>query len=290
MILESAYLDDLKIWDCGEPAYPIGLTAENLGSGPEPRVSSEGKPSADGSVNRTRYWGHRMVELVGYITAATKEARNGYLDDLHAAFTLREPHVLRFTPAGETERELGVVVASRLDAPIDGSPPVISWAITLEAPDPRAYAAAWIEVSYEPGQSSTPSHGLTFPLTFPLAFSTMGGGGGTNVLNAYNGGSAPTPVLLTLDGPASGVTAIRNETTGEEVAFALIGLALGDVLAVDTGARTVTLNGSPAPWLIDASSNSWFELMPGENVLTVIGSGFVDNQTRLTARYREARF
>ena len=204
MNVEKVWLDDLLIFDCADKAWPLGLTMENLGSGAEPRVSSEGKPSADGSLNRTRYWGPRLIELVGYVQGPTREARTAELGALRAAFSLREPHALRYVPAGQGERELGVVVASRFDAPVEGSPPVLLWAITLEAPDPRAYGAAWIEVYYEPGQALPASHGLDFALDFALVFTAQGGGGGSNVLAAYNPGTAPTPVLLTLDGTRRG--------------------------------------------------------------------------------------
>lgn len=288
MMLERVWLDDLKLFDCTDQAWPIGLTAANLGSGPEPRVSSEGKPSADGTINRTRYWGPRMVELVGYCVDDTRAETTARLDEVRAAFSLREPHTLRFVPVGQAERELAVVVASRLDAPVEGMPPVLEWAITLEAPDPRLYDVAWTEVSYEPTAGTGTTTGLFFPLDFLLVFSTVTEGSGAAVLSAWNDGTVATPVRLTLEGPVTSLRGIRNKTTGEELFFGLIGLDQGETIVADTGARTITLEGQPAPELIDASANTWFELAPGENILDVHGAGFLPGATRLTARYREA--
>lgn len=253
MNVESVYLDDVLLWDCADPAASVGLTSENLGSGPEPRTSTDGRPSRDGSVNRTRYWGPRLVELVGYVQGADRAERTATLEALRNAFTLREPHALTFTPAGMAERTLDVVVASRFDAPIEGDPPVIAWSVVLEAPDPRMYGEAHF-VSYH-------------PFTDP------------NVL-ATNEGAAPVPVVLSLLGSGPGdITAVRNDTTGEEIAFdpvLLIGAGgsrIGE-LTVDTGAQTVTNEetGFPAPEVLDVSGTIWWELQPGDNLVEVVGT------------------
>ena len=260
MNLDSLYLDGVKLWDCADPSYGVGLTSENLGSGPEPRVSSEGRPQGDGSVNRTRYWGPRLVELVGYVQGASRADRTLGIEELRNLFTLRADHVLTFTPADGIARQLAVVVASKFDAPVDGDPGVLEWAVTLEAPDPRLYR------------------------TTPIVISNTASG----TLAATNTDRAPTPVVLSLHGPATTLALITNTTTGETLAFNDATLGGSDVLVVDTGARTVTLNGAAAPQLIDTPANTWLELQPGPNVLSVTGTGFT-GATILTATYREAQ-
>ena len=292
MILSRVALDDLVLMDCAEGVEaPVGLLEANLGSGPEPRVSSEVKPSADGTINRTRYWGPRLIELVGYCADVSRAETTARLDEVRAAFSLREAHTLRFTPVGQAEHEVAVVVASRLDAPVSGWATTLEWAITLEAADPRLYLAAWVEVSYEPsGGSGVVTFGLDFRLDFALNFSTPSeAGADATSLSAWNGGTTETPVEFILAGPVVALRGIRNRTTGEEIAFGLIGLGPTDELRVETGARTVYLNGEPAPALIDAASTDWFLLAVGENVIDIDGEGFTPGDTRLTARYREAK-
>jgi Phage tail protein len=290
VILEAVTFDELPLLDCGAGLFPVGLTDANLGSGPEPRTSSEGKPSADGTVNRTRFWGPRIVELVGYVATDTREELNVRLDEIRAAFSLREAHVLRFVPLGQDEHELEVVVASRFEAPVSGWQNTLTWAVTLEAPDPRLYLAAVVEVSYEPTVPAGATAGLLFPLAFPLVFSTAAPpSGGDTFLSAWNNGTTSTPVELTLEGPVTSLQGIRNLTTGEAVDTVLTGLAAGDLLVVDTAARTVTLNGAAAPELVDAAGTTWFELIQGENQLDVDGAGFEAGATKLTAKFREAK-
>jgi len=238
--LETAYLDALKLWDCADASYAIGLTSENLGSGPEPRVSSDGRPSADGSINRTRYWGPRIVELTGYVQGADKAERTATLDDLRGAFTLREAHVLRFTPAGQAQRRLAVVVASKLDAPMAGDPSVIEWGVTLEAPDPRMYVEALQAASFMPFDGPS--------------------------VTIENAGSVAVPVVVEISSGDGTVAAIENVTTGEKIAFApALVMDTSRHIVADTGARTLTDDGDPAPQFVDASETTWFELAPGSN-------------------------
>jgi hypothetical protein len=230
-----------------------------------------------------------MVELVGWCNAGDPNATNDALARLRAAFRLRTAHRLRYVPlGGDTEFDLQVVAASKFDAPAEGYKPTVAWSITLEAPDPRAFAAALTTVSYLPGAMGAYGPGLRIPLEFPLVLTEPGGGGGLEFLSAFNGGTYETPVLLSLLGPVGGLRSIRNRTSGEEVDFNLIALQAGDELTVNTGTHVTEINGELRPDVIDASTTSWFELQVGQNALDVDGDGFLAGVTRLTATYREA--
>ena len=269
MNVDRVWIDDNKIWDCAIPSYPLGLTSLNLGSGPEPRVSSEPRPSNHGSVNRTRYWGPRLIELVGYVTGADRATRSASLAALRSYFTLPggaptlgETLTLRFLPTGETDdREMEVKVASRFDAPLDGDPPVIEWAITLEAPDPRMY-----------GDLN----------------SLLGALGGGNI-TVENAGDTWVPVVFGFDGAATTLTELKNVTTGEKVTLTdeiSPPLATSDQVVIDTGDRTAQFNHSYNPAIIDASASTWFLLKPGNNVLGATGTGFGAG-ARLFAEWRD---
>lgn len=291
MMIERAWIDSLKIHDVADASCPYALSSSNLGSGPPPRTSSAPKPTADGSINRTKVYDARQLVIGGWVDDASPSATADRLAELKGAFRLRTPHLLRYIPYGSgIEYQLAVVAAGALEAPTSGGwVETLKWSIALEAPDPRSYVAADTIVSYEPLEYTPSTFGLPFPLVFPLDFSTASPATpGVIFLTAFNPGNIETPVRLRLDGPVTNLYAIRNLTTGEEIAFNTSALAGPDILLLDTAARTVTLNGVPAPEMIDAAGTTWFELQPGDNNLDVQGTGFTPADTLLTATFRKA--
>lgn len=288
MMLERAWLDDLKIHDVADLANMVyALEGTNLGESPEPRVDSTSRPRAHGSTNRTRFYQPRIVQLTGYCSGSSPFATSQALDALKAKLALDgEPVVLKFRRVGGVEDERMLVVpASKLDAPIQGWESIVKWGQTLEAPDPRIYSETLKAGAYDPTGAGSGS-GVTFPLEFPLEFTGPAGA----QLNVENGGTYPTPPLLTITGPAATLVAIDNDSTGESIVFTGAGaLAVADQLVVDVAAKTVKLNGVSGPELIDGRLTTWFELPSGLNLLRLRGTGFVAGQTQLAVTFRDAR-
>src|SRR5947208_2999323 len=101
---------------------------------------------------------------------------------------------------------------------------------------------------------------------------------------AANAGTATTWPLWTITGPCT-QPVIRNDSTGERLAFSL-SLAEGDVLTVDTAARTVFLGEASRRGVLQPRS-TWFGLPPGS---TAVGFEAFDNTDAgtLVVRWRDA--
>lgn len=130
--------------------------------------------------------------------------------------------------------------------------------------------------------------GFSFPFSFDedndysISFAAI-----AEQVSIDNAGSAETPVLMTITGPAVN-PAVTNQTTGQTIRVNAT-LSVGDVLVISTtpGQKSVKLtqNGteSDAFALIDLAS-VFFQLVPGVNVITY-DSGSGSDQTRVTIQY-----
>lgn len=154
----------------------------------------------------------------------------------------------------------------------------LQWACT----DPRRYDITTYNspVLGMPGGATT---GITFPLTFPISF---GGGIASGSLTLPNTGNAPAYPVFTLTGPLSGPVITRADT-GQKLQFApSFDLLEGQTLTVDTGTRSVVLDGSVSrrDALIVAD---WFSLPRNSNTVITLGStGAYDSAAGLSAQYR----
>ncbi len=148
--------------------------------------------------------------------------------------------------------------------------------------DPRRYS--WqpytSPVLGMPGGATT---GITFPITFPISF---GGGIASGSLTLPNTGNAAAYPVFTLTGELSAPVITRADT-GQKLQFApSFVLADGQTLTIDTGTRSVLLDGtvSRRDALIVAD---WFSLPRNSNTVVTLGStGAYDPSAGLSASYR----
>ena len=130
--------------------------------------------------------------------------------------------------------------------------------------------------------------GFMFPFSFDedndysIQFSAI-----ADQVTIDNAGSAMTPIIMTITGPAVN-PAVTNQTTGETIRINTT-LLQGDVLTITTtpGKKSVKLTESgvttDAFALIDLDS-VFFQLLPGSNVITY-DSGNSSDETRVTIQY-----
>lgn len=130
----------------------------------------------------------------------------------------------------------------------------------LFAEDPRIYSSDLVSGTLPFG--SITINGIGFNMGFNIDF-----GGGQVPASAVLsvGGNRPTPVVFTVNGPVTDPV-ITNETTDSVLAFKNIQLIAGQELAIDTGNRTVLLDGisNVRSKLVDPD---WFLLVPGDNFI-----------------------
>jgi len=106
------------------------------------------------------------------------------------------------------------------------------------------------------------SSGLTWPLTWPLNWGTVE----SSSFTLTNNGTQAADFCATIPGPVTNPK-IVDVGTGRELEFT-IALASGEFLEVDTGARTVLLNGTASRYSTIAAGSEWFTLAPGSNELS----------------------
>jgi hypothetical protein len=112
------------------------------------------------------------------------------------------------------------------------------------------------------------------------------------LMTLTNNGTADTGVIFELRGPLSAPITIVNQATGALLTYSVNGAA-GEILTIDTGARTVMLGGT-ASRRAQLTTAQWW-LLPGSSTgsptTTVVSwrHGAPSNTVAsLTARWRDA--
>ncbi|GLY43540.1 hypothetical protein Amsp01_095630 [Amycolatopsis sp. NBRC 101858] len=243
--------------------------------GPGVRLELSDRPQRDGSFDAPSFRSARVITLEGTAIAPDEWVRERAKDRLAAV--LADGSAL--TPLVVAERTVRRTAQVRLSSAIkivDTTPVSFDWSIQVTAPDPLRYGDPHDATCGLP----RPARGMAFPVRFPLVFGQGEGG----VLALVNSGTATVRPVWTITGPCD-QPVIRNDSTGERMAFSL-SLAEGDVLTVDSAARTVFL-GEASRRAALLPRSKWFGLPPGS---TTIGFEALDNTAtgKLTAHWRDA--
>ncbi|MGW3229414.1 phage distal tail protein [Kitasatospora sp. NPDC001095] len=101
-----------------------------------------------------------------------------------------------------------------------------------------------------------------WPLRFPFSFARAGVAPVAADPVVTVGGTAETWPVITLRGPLSAPVITNRSAPGERLRI-LLDVPAGEVLTIDTGARSVQLNGADRYAL--SSDSVWFPLRPGAN-------------------------
>lgn len=152
-----------------------------------------------------------------------------------------------------------------------------SAAVELFAADPLIYSDTTGTISL---LSDWDLGGLAFDLTFDAVF---GGGGSFGVATATNLGSALAPVVVTINGPVTNPV-VRNVTTGQSLGLTVT-LAAGELIELDSAARTVMLGGTADRYSF-LTLPQWWGLVPGPNEIRYFADAAVSSTA--TVRYRSA--
>lgn len=282
---------DLRVQAASVADFPVagggnGVVVTRLAWNKVPRIQRRSRPRGHGSVDLSRYYDGRLYELAGLIKGLGEEDAQARLDSLEQAIALSgDSFRLEWLLAGRTEAEWASV---RVDDDLDyeftaESRSVIRWALTLFAEDPRRYGTTVRIGSYDPTTANTGS-GVDFALAFALTFA----GEATTNLAVTNAGNFSTPPVFTITGPATNPI-IDNETTGESIVTTGLALLAGETCVIDVANKALTLGGASRPDLIDASGTTWFDLVPGENLLRLRGPNMLAGSTELAVSFYDAR-
>lgn len=279
-VLESLSVDGLAL--IPSDVHRV-QTVRGLGSPPPRRVDFV-RAERHGVVDRTRFYEPRLIEVIGMTMADTDEELWDAYDELRGKLALADAaRTLSFRRHGRAfDERVSARVATIVDDELVPGRPFVQWAVTLLAPDPRLYGDALRSGTYDPAAALS-GGGVSFPLSFPLEFSTTT----SSHLSLVNAGQFPTPPVLRIQGPVVNPS-IDNDTTGETLRV-VYSLGSADVVVIDVASRSVTLNGAERPDLLDARESTWWEMAGGTNLLRLRGTGMALGVTSLTCEYRDAR-
>jgi hypothetical protein len=254
--------------------YLSVVELDGVWSTPDVRTSDADRARQHGQWAGVDLLGGRAITATLQATLDPAEINN--LDDVQALLRPTGPErVLAITLpgfcGGNQVRALARV--RRLAVPVDveryqfGVPQIV---VEFWATDPRFYDVN--ESTATATVQSPEGFGMTFDATFDLGF---GGPLPAGVMTATNYGNFPAPWVIEIEGPVTNPR-IENVTTGATLRFDG-SVGGGEVLRIDSLARTVTLGGaSRYSWLLPSSQ--WFDLEPG----TVSGPGVTE--VRLAAQ------
>jgi hypothetical protein len=223
--------------------------------------------------------GERPITLAGLIDAPDPARLDDAMERLRDAVSLTPTPLIVYetTP----KRALVRRSAKLLLTYITDTQAKFSALVTAE--DPRRY-----EVDEQTGSTGLPSTtgGLTFPVTFPVAFSAVTVAG---EIRADNVGGFETRPVLVIDGPVVAPSVIAQYPDGSvrQLAYSQT-LATGDQLVIDTDAHTVRLNGDVSRRRYLAAPAGWPAIPAKGSLLIQFRASTYNANSMLTARWRSA--
>ncbi|MFJ2162357.1 phage distal tail protein [Streptomyces sp. NPDC087856] len=245
----------------------------------EVRAEYTDRESDHGSWASPVYLGSRPITLGGTIAAPSQELLEEAMENLRAAAGLDDTllTVWETTPKQAIVRRSGKPLMQYL------TDTRATYSVMVTAADPRRYST-----TLSSGTTALPSAsgGLTPPATFPVTFSATTVAGS---IAAVNAGKFETRPLLTITGPvvSPAVSALYPDGSVRQLLYSL-DLAAGDVLVIDTDARTVVLNGAVSRRRFLTVAGDW-PIIPAQTQVTYRFSSPTYNAApTLTATWRSA--
>lgn len=257
---------------------------------PGARDATYNRPAYHGSVTRSRWQKAGLVTLEGVIVADSADDAIAEYDALIAPlFDALDTGRLMTWQRGTDGDGVELQAVARLtgddiSVTSDAGGRILRYQAHLRLDDPRGYTQALTTAT---GGTLNSVGGDLF--TGGDLFATSGdlfnqSAGATAAVN--NTGTRPTPPMFRVYGYA---TSAQVLLVGTDQRIALTGtIAPGDFVEIDVAERTLKLNGtSPAQYLIDAATTTWFELPRGTSTVRLL-AGSNDSVTRVDVLFRPA--
>ena len=228
------------------------------------------------------FMGGKSVTLTLEVEAATDAALASRVAELSAAFQVGDEQAMVFQVPGVAGGGKRILYARprAISAPIGLDwlyrLPVIQ--VRLDASDPRLYA--FTEDS-ETDTLPTTGGGMEFDETPPITFGAVSTGG---LFTCTNAGTFTTWPVIKLTGPVTDPR-VTNVTTGQTLELDLT-VDAADHVVIDTGARTILLNGTASRYSSLTAGSDWWGLGPGDNELRYEAS--TTTASNITVTWRSA--
>lgn len=223
------------------------------------------------------YLGERVITIAGTLAAPDAPSLDTAIEQLLAAVSLTDTTLVVYEtiPKQTTVRRSGKPLVTRV------TDRIATYSVLVTAGDPRRYAT--VQGSGSTGLPYT-TGGLSFPAAPPLTLSAVTVAGEIDVLNE---GTFPTRMVLSIAGPVTQpqITTLYPDGSTDLLSYSDT-LGAGDVLVIDTDARTAILNGvvSRRRYL----SGSWPEIPAGGSAAVQFRAAAYSSTALLTATWRSA--
>ncbi|MCG6499468.1 phage tail domain-containing protein [Kitasatospora sp. A2-31] len=268
----------LGVVDAAGVAWTVSRDGLRGWSGAPVRTQYSDREADHGAWAGPTYLGARVITLAGTITAPDLATLDAAAEQLYAAAALTDTTLVvgESVPKQATVRRSGDVLC---DYETDR---VARYSVMLTAADPRRYST-----TLQSQSAALPSvtGGLTLPITLPIMITATTASG---TISLTNQGTIATRPVLTVTGPcAGGFTIVAARPSGATTQQTYSdSLAAGDVLVIDSLARTVTLNGSVSRRRY--LSGTWPEIPPQSSLALSWTCPSYDPSALLTGTCRSA--
>lgn len=207
------------------------------------RRDSQTKPNRHGTFAARGYKDARMVTVSGHFTAATRAEAAAFTDEINACMADGTQGVLTVDDVDQGVRWAEVYLREP-DVTWNGGRDV-SWALDMEAPDPRKFGAL---MAVSTGRAQ-PGGGMVFDLFTGANPGIMDFGepGETGAVQIHNSGKAPADPVLRVQGPPGyadgGDFKVTEVETGRVMQWRGT-ILTGQELVLDSRYGTVLLEGT----------------------------------------------
>ncbi len=254
---------------------------------PATREVVDNAPDANGTIDTSRYFGNRSVTLSVVVRP-----------DSSAGTMWEQRNLLRAFTRPDLRPKLYFQIE-------DGAPEVVltlrrsGWSDPWQAPFQRQAVISVQFVCPSGVIESAELHsvtagaggevaqtGLTFDATPDFSFggATQASGGGV----VDNAGNVPVWPTVTMFGPFSAGTVLRNDTTGQELEFvSTMSIVAGDWLRIDFAAKTIVNSAGTSYYdSLDFAASEWWQLAPGENRIYMLPTTFTAPPASMLIEWR----
>jgi len=246
---------------------------------PESRSEFTDREGDHGAWASPVYLGSRPLTLSGTIIAPTRDFLEAAMDRLRVASGLTDTvlTVWETVPKQTTVRRSGKPLMQYV------TDTVATYSVMVTAADPRRYSTS---LQSETTQLPSSSGGLTPPVTPPLTSTAVTVAG---EITADNDGTFETRAIFTVTGPADSPQILTAMPDGSVVFLNYTDILFaGDVLVIDTDAKTCVLNGVVSRRRFLVTPTGWPTIPAQSEVAVQFRAKYYNSSATLTASWRSA--
>lgn len=246
---------------------------------PESRSEFTEREGDHGAWASPVYLGSRPITLSGTIIAPSRSLLEGAMDQLRVAAALTDTALMVW----ESVPKQAIVRRSGKPLMQYVTDTVATYSVMVTAADPRRYSTA---LQSDTTMLPSSSGGLTPPLTPPLTSTAVTVAG---EITAENEGTFETRAVFTIAGPADSPQILTAMPDGSVIFLNFTDiLYAGDVLVIDTDAKTCVLNGVVSRRRFLVTPTGWPTIPAQSTVAVQFRARYYNSSATLTASWRSA--